>query len=174
MCFYYRFNIKVINNLYLFCSQTVAPPDRACSLSVGSEPLHVAFNGINDNTCLTSGSTLILEASHGQTINASVIVFHLATSDHAFGSLSDHDIESSPKRGKPNSQESSCYEGSPASGIIGHFKNLDGMFKDVQRITACYGEPRQKNVFVSKANKIEFQRTQLANSRFLLIFTGLA
>ena len=132
---------------------------------MGSEPLHVAFNGSNDNKCLSNGSTVILEASHGQTINASLIVFHR--------SKSDHDNESSQKSGKLNSREGTCFEGSPASGTIGQFRSLDGTFQDIQRITICSGGPRQRNAFVSKTNKIEFLRIQLSNSRFLLIFTGL-
>jgi len=152
----------------------VVEPDRSCTVSVTSSPLHIAAAAATDMDsrstqsnigCGTKTQPWMLEAPAGQRINISLLDFTAAarlTSQHLTRSTS-HAITSS------SSSSGSCVDEKHQYGYI-----IDKSSVNKKNVSVCHARSnRQTHVYLSMSNTAQLVLSSDAGANFLLRIAGI-
>jgi len=153
----------------------VVEPDRSCTVSVTSSPLHIAAAAAADGVdswstqsnigCGTKTQPWMLEAPAGQRINISLLDFTAAarlTSQHLTRSTS-HIITTSSS----SSSSGSCVDENHQYGYI-----IDKSSVNKKNVSVCHARSnRQTHVYLSTSNTLQLFLTN-NNTNFLLRVEG--
>ena len=152
----------------------VVEPDRSCTVSVTSSPLHIAaaaaagmdsWSTQSNIGCGTKTQPWMLEAPAGQRINTSLLDFTAAallTSQHLTRSTS-HVITSS------SSSSGSCVDEKHQYGYI-----IDKSSVNKKNVSVCHARSnRQTHVYISTSNTLQLVLSSDADVNFLLRIAGM-
>ena len=156
----------------------VVEPDRSCTVSVTSNPLHIAaaaaaesassvdsWSGQSNVGCGTKTQPWMLEAPAGQRINISLLDFTAAarpTSQHLTRS-SSHLITSS------SSSSSSCVDERHQYGYI-----IDKSSVNNKNVSVCHARStRQSHLYLSTANTLQLVLSNNPSANFLVRVAGI-
>ena len=156
-------------------SHAVVEPDRSCTVSVTSSPLHIAAAaaGMDSRStqsnigCGTKTEPWMLEAPAGQRINISLLDFSAAarlTSQHLTRSTS-HVITSSSS----SSSSGSCVDEKHQYGYI-----IDKSSVNKKNVSVCHARSnRQMHVYLSTSNTAQLVLNNDQSENFLLKVQGI-